>query len=132
MISSAMEEIRFNFEELEVWLKSVDFANEVINAIDETTLSGGHKHYRVVEQLEAACTSVALNIAEGRGRNTKKEFIQFLFIARGSLFETITLLVIFQRNKWITEDQLRSLRQVAFRINKMIMSLISSLKKQAG
>jgi four helix bundle protein len=55
------------------------------------------KHYRLIEQLEAASTSVAMNIAEGKGRPTTKEFIQFLYIARGSWFEVITLLVILGR-----------------------------------
>ncbi len=124
-------EIRFNFEELEVWNMSVDFANLVIKKVGESNLSAGRKHYRILEQLEAASTSVALNIAEGRGRNTKKEFIQFLYIAQGSLFETVTLLIIFQKNEWIREEQLKEIRGVAFRINKMIMALISSLKRQA-
>jgi four helix bundle protein len=79
--------------------------------------------------LESASTSIALNIAEGKGRYSKKEFVQFLYIARGSLFETITLLVIFYKNGWIDENQLVELKEQGNQIGKMISSLISSLKK---
>jgi len=80
--------------------------------------------------LEAASSSVALNIAEGKGRYSKKEFTQFLYIARGSLYETVTLLTIFQRMEWIDEPALREVKESADRIGKMISGLISSLKKQ--
>ncbi|MFA5100106.1 MAG: four helix bundle protein [Candidatus Omnitrophota bacterium] len=51
------------------------------------------KHYRLIENLEASCTSIAFNIAEGKGRFSKKEFIQFLYVARGSLYETVSQLI---------------------------------------
>jgi len=122
-----MNHIRFSFEDLEVWDKAVDFANEVIRLIDG--INAGRKHYRLIEQLEAASTSVSLNIAEGKGRYSKKEFIQFLYIARGSLYETITLLTIFQKNHWINDEQLIGLRHLADEIGKMLSSLISSIKR---
>jgi hypothetical protein len=69
--------VRFSFEDLEVWQKAVDFAKLVIELTEK--IDTGRKHYRLIEQLEAASTSVAMNIAEGKGRYSKKEFIQFLF-----------------------------------------------------
>ena len=122
-----MNNIKFAFEELGVWQKSVEYAVEVVRLIEK--VQTGRKHYKLIEQLEGACTSVALNIAEGKGRYSKREFIQFLYIARGSLYETVTLLIIFQRNNWISEEQLEGLKQFADQINKMLSSLISSLKK---
>ena len=122
-----MNNIIFAFEELEVWQKSVEYAAEVIRLIEK--IETARRHYRLIEQLEAACTSIALNIAEGKGRFSKKEFIQFLYIARGSLYETVTLLIIFQRNNWISEEQLKGLKQFADQISKMLSSLISSLKR---
>ena len=122
-----MNSIRFSFEDLEVWDKAVDFANEVIRLIDG--INAGRKHYRLIEQLEAASTSVSLNIAEGKGRYSKKEFIQFLYIARGSLYETITLLTIFHNANWINDKQLNEIKQFADEIGKMLSSLISSIKR---
>ena len=117
----------FNFEELKVWQKAVIFAENVIKIIDE--LETPRKHFRLVEQLEAAGTSVAMNIAEGKGRQTTKEFIQYLYIARGSLFETITLIIIFHRLTWLSEKKLAELKLLAEEISKMINSLIKSMKK---
>jgi four helix bundle protein len=79
--------------------------------------------------LESASTSIALNIAEGKGRYSKKEFIQFLYIARGSLYETITLLVIFNRKKWISDTQLNEIGVFGDQIGKMLSGLINFIKK---
>ena len=55
-----------------VWQKSMDFANSVIDLTEG--LETERKHYRLVEQLEASATSVPMNIAEGKGRFSRKEF----------------------------------------------------------
>jgi four helix bundle protein len=116
----------FSFQDLKVWEKAVLFAEKVIRTIDK--LQTPRKHYRLIEQLESAATSIAMNIAEGKGRQTTKEFIQFLFIARGSLFEVVTLLIIFQRLNWIKKGTVLEFQQMAEEITKMINSLIKSMK----
>jgi four helix bundle protein len=121
-----MAKVKFNFEDLEVWQKAVDFAKKVINLTED--IDTGRKHYRLIEQLESSSASIALNIAEGKGRYSKKEFIQFLCIARGSLFETTTLLIICYKNNWIDEKQLDEIKTLADEIGKMLSSLISSIK----
>jgi len=123
------QEPHFSFKELKVWQKAVAFATKVIRAIDgfETP----RKHYRLLEQLEAACTSVAMNIAEGKGRQTTKEFIQYLFIARGSLFEVITLLIILQNLDWVTPAQVNDFQTDAEEITKMLNALIKAMRKDS-
>jgi len=116
----------FSFQELKVWQKAVDFAEVVIRVIDE--LDTPRKHYRLIEQLESASTSVAMNVAEGKGRQSTREFIQFLYIARGSLFEGVTLLIILQRVGWIGDEKVRELEKMAQEITKMLNSLIKSMK----
>ena len=118
----------FSFQDLKVWQKAVLFAEKVIRTIDK--LQTPRKHYRLIEQFESAATSIAMNIAEGKGRQTTKEFIQFLFIARGSLFEVITLLIIFQNLNWINEETVNKFLPMAEEIAKMINSLIKSMKYQ--
>lgn len=118
----------FSFQDLKVWEKSVVFAEEVIRTIDE--INAPRKHYRLIEQLESASTSVALNIAEGKGRQTTKEFLQFLYIARGSPFEVVTLLIIFQRVGWLEVEKVMKLQRLAEEITKMLNALIKSMKKQ--
>jgi four helix bundle protein len=121
-----VKKAKFSFEDLEVWQKAVEFANRVIQLAEK--IHTDRKHFRLIEQLEAASTSVALNIAEGKGRYSRKEFIQFLYIARGSLYETITLLIIFRKNKWIDDNQLEELKAFGDEIGKMLSSLINAIK----
>jgi len=120
-------EIHFSYEDLDVWQKAIDFANEVISIVDK--LNTDRKHFRLIEQLESAVTSIAMNIAEGKGRYSKKEFIQYLYISRGSLFETVTLIEIFKRRGWIDNNQYHSIRNKGNEIGKMLSSLIRSIKE---
>jgi four helix bundle protein len=122
-----MTKTKFLFENLDVWQKAVDFSSKVIDLAD--TIETDRKHYRLFEQLEAASTSISLNIAEGKGRFSKKEFVQFLYIARGSLYETVTLLIIFQRKGWVSDSKLQELELSAEEIGKMLSNLIVSIKK---
>jgi len=120
---------QFNFEKLEVWQKAVAFADEVIALLDKIETS--RNHYRLFEQMESACTSISMNIAEGKGRYSKKEFIHFLHISRGSLFEVATLLTILKNRRWISEDAFLKLKADAFEMGKMINGLINSIKISA-
>jgi four helix bundle protein len=70
-----------------------------------------------------------MNLAEGKGRYSKKEFIHYCYISRGSLYETMTLLVIFKRIKWINESEYLKLETNGKEIVSMIMGLIKSLKR---
>jgi len=116
---------RLAHKDLIVWQKSMYFANDIIDLIEQ--LETPRKHYRLIEQLEAAVTSIPMNIAEGKGRNSKKEFIHFLYIARGSLYETLTLLEIFHMRCWVTKDQFLNIESQSNEIAKMINGLIRSL-----
>ena len=116
------------FRSLRFGKKSVLFSERVILTIDE--LKAPRRHYRLIEQLESASTSIAMNIAEGKGRQTTKEFIQFLYIARGSLFEVITLIFILQKVGWIDKEKVIELEKLAEEITKMINSLIKSMKQK--
>jgi four helix bundle protein len=115
------------YKDLLVWQKSLTFADQVLDLVDNIETS--RKHYRLFEQLEAAATSVPMNIAEGKGRNSQKEFMQFLYISRGSLFETLTLLEIFKLRNWITNNQFNEFEQKSNEIAKMINSLIKAIAR---
>ena len=124
-----MEKKRENsrYKDLLVWQKSIAFVDQVLDLIDKIETS--RRHYRLFEQLEAAATSMPMNIAEGKGRNSQKEFMHFLYIARGSLYETLTLLEIFKLRGWIANDQFDGFEQKSNEIAKMINSLIRAIAR---
>jgi len=125
-MGSGGNERMFAFEDLLVWQKAIDFAEVVIKTIDE--FEAPRKHFRIIEQLEAASISISSNIAEGKGRFSKNEFVHYLYIARGSLFETVSLLILIRRLAWISESKLSELKLLGEEIAKMINSLIKSVK----
>jgi four helix bundle protein len=125
-----MTKVKFSFEDLEVWQKAIDFTDNVISLVEK--IRADRKHFRLLEQIEASSASIAMNIAEGKGRYSKKEFVQFLYIARGSLYESITLLIIFHKRKWINDIDLEDTVTFGNQIGKMLSSLIKSIKNKGS
>jgi four helix bundle protein len=66
----------------------------------------------------------------GKGRHYKKEFIQFLYIAEGSLFEVLTLTEIFKRRKLIKDQEAKEIRRQAEIIDRKLHGLINSLRRR--
>ena len=122
------DKFEFPFEKLEVWQLAIDFADFIISLTD--SLPQG-KHIRLIGQMESAASSVAQNIAEGKGRQYKKEFIQFLYVAEGSLFEALTLTVIFKRRGLFTEKDALAVRKRAELIDRKLHGLINSLRSRS-
>ncbi|MBM4351350.1 MAG: four helix bundle protein [Deltaproteobacteria bacterium] len=122
-----VEEFRFPFEKLEVWRLAVDLADYVLNILDSFPTG---KYLRVISQMEAAVTSVPQNIAEGKGRQYRKEFIQYLYIAEGSLFEVLTLSEILKRRKLIQVEEFTEIRNRAEIIDRKLHGLINSLRSR--
>ena len=117
--------VNSSYENLEVWNKGVEFAVEVIDTVEN--LSSHRKHFRLLEQIEASASSIAMNTAEGKGRFSRKEFIHYPYIARGSLYETLTLLEIFKRKGWVDEERFSSLKSGGAEIAAMLNGLINSI-----
>ena len=115
----------FPFEKLEVWQMSIELADVVLTLLERIPQ---HKHMRLVSQMEGAVTSVAQNIAEGKGRQHKKEFIQFLSIAQGSLYETITLNELFRRKNIFNQAESEQVRTMGEHIDRKLNGLMNSLK----
>jgi four helix bundle protein len=118
-------ETHFKFKDLNVWQKALDFSIEVIKITEN--INSARNHFRLIEQLESSSASVGQNIAEGKGRQSIKEFIRFLYISRASLYETLKLLNLFQKMNWISLDQLNKLEAQSFEIASMTKGLINSL-----
>ena len=123
----AWERFVFPFEKLDVWQLSVVFADYILSVLEDFP---PNRHIRLVSQMESAAASICQNIAEGKGRQYPKEFIQFLYIAEGSLFEVLTLTELFKRRDLFTADQFVNIRQQAEIIDRKLHGLINSIKRR--
>ena len=114
------EKMAFIFEKLDVYRKSVDFAEEIC----ELTKSFTKGSYYLADQINRASLSIPLNIAEGNGRYHKADRINFFRIARGSAFECVPILEICKRKKLITGNRNKELKEEIENICKMLSGLI--------
>src|SRR4030042_5903053 len=119
-----MDKYLFPFEKLDVYQMAIDLADKVLDLLE---MLPQNKHVRLLSQMEGAATSPAQNIAEGKGRQYKKEFIQFLHIAQGSIFEVVTLNEIFRRRVVFTGEQANEIRSRCEQIDRKLNGLITSL-----
>ncbi len=124
-----MSEYVFPFEKLDVWQLSVDLADYVLNLLGKIS---HNRHLRLISQMEAAVVSSSQNIAEGKGRQYKKEFIQFLHIAQGSLYEVVTLTEVFRRSKIFSEAESCKIRKKIDVIEPKIKGLVHSIQGRKG
>jgi four helix bundle protein len=122
------DEFTFPFEKLEVWHLAIDLADFVLNVQESFPKD---KYYRLIGQTEAAVSSVAQNIAEGKGRQYKKEFIQYLYIAEGSLFELLTLVEMFKRRRVMNDNEAIAIREQAETLDRKLHGLINSLRRRS-
>jgi len=81
--------------------------------------------------MEAAVTGVSQNIAEGKGRQYKKEFIQFLYISEGCLFETLTLTEVMWRRKLFSDNDSMEIRGRSEVIDRKLHGLINSVRSRS-
>ena len=116
----------FGFKNLEVWKVSKSFARDVYEL---TSSFPSDEKFGLVAQLRRAAISVMSNIAEGAGKKHKKEFDRFLYLARGSLNETVAQLEISSEFGYLKENQLDLIEEKAERINRMLWKLSKSLEK---
>ncbi len=110
----------FIFENLDVYRKAVDFADEIYG-LTETFPKG---NYYLTDQLNRAALSISANIAEGNGRFHKSDRVNFFRIARGSAFECVPILEICKRKALIKEEQHLKLKKDVEDICKMLSGLM--------
>ena len=116
----------FTIEKLDVYQKSLKYIENI------ERLSGnikGKVSYALLDQLQRAALSVALNIAEGNGRFHKKDKLNFFYISRGSIFECVPLLQVLRSKKILNDDEYQKLYTELETLSKMISGLINSIEK---
>ena len=113
-----------NFTDLHFWQR----ARQWSKAISQLTRRAAFREdRRLVDQINDSSESIGANIAEGFGRGTQGEFIQFLGYANGSLNETQSHLCASYDREYITKDEFASLFQEGTEIRKMMIAFIKSM-----
>jgi len=115
-----------SYRDLEVWKKGVRYSLNIYKVTSEFPVA---EQYGITNQLRRASASIPANIAEGYGRDSTKNYIQFLRTSRGSLNETETFLFIAYGLKYVDRKTLDELLEKSAELGKMLNSLIKRLNQ---
>jgi four helix bundle protein len=118
----------FSFETLDVWKRSLDFADAMFDLADSLPKS---YQFSLGEQLRWATLSIPTNIAEGSGRKSGKQQAYFYGVARGSVYEVVSLLAMVGKRGQLDRDAYRRHYQEADEIAAMVSGLAKSARSEA-
>jgi len=125
-----MEQLsRLNYKDLILWRKAMDLA--VVMHQSCTTFPRSET-YGLVSQLRRAAISIPSNIAEGYARRSKQEYIYFLHVARGSLAEVETQLLLAQRVGYLPESAVADLEDRIEEIGRILHAVVAGLHRRMG
>lgn len=113
------------FEDLIFWQKARELTKLIYTYAQKNDLK---KDYGLKDQIQRSCVSVMSNIAEGFGRGGNSEFIQFLFIAKGSLAEVQSHLYVAKDIGYIAEVEFKKSYMMTEDISRLMTSFIKSMK----
>ena len=114
------------YRDLIVWQKSVDMVTILYKWLQGLPKN---EEYGLLSQMKRSAVSVASNIAEGYGRGSQKDYVRFLRIARGSLYELETQIEIVLRLKFKSLEESRLVMNLMNEIEKMLNSMIVKIDK---
>lgn len=115
-----------NYMKLNVWNNSKDLAVEIYKLTMDGELS---RDFGLKDQIRRAAVSIASNIAEGSEKSSSKDYVRYLNIAKGSIAELLTQLIIAKEIGYINEQQYRMFYEKYTEIMKMLVGLIKSKSK---
>jgi four helix bundle protein len=118
-----------SFRDLRVWQKAMKLTADVYRSTENFPR---HELYGLSQQVRRAAVSVASNIAEGKGHRSDREFVHFLYHARGSLLEVQTQLLIAEELQYLSNDEAQRLLAAADGVGRALSGLINSMRPQAA
>jgi four helix bundle protein len=111
----------FNFQNLKVWQKSVELVAKLDFVLDNLPKK---EQFSLGEQMRKAGLSISCNIAEGFGRNSKKEARYFYNAAKGSVYETVSLLEVMKNKEYLSVADHERIYEHCEEIAKMLSGLM--------
>lgn len=114
-----------HFRKILVWQKSISLVTKIYKV---TRTFPKEETFGLTSQIRRSSVSIPSNIAEGSGRESNKDFLRFLYISLGSLFEMQTQLEIAKNIIYINEEEFNLLYEDSREIERMLASLIKKLK----
>jgi four helix bundle protein len=114
-------------KKLNAWSDAVDLAQQIYRVTERFP---SNEQFGLTSQIRRAAVSIPSNIAEGAARQTKKEFLNFLHIAKGSLSELDTQLEIARRLEYLDQARWETLDERLERIDCMLSGLVRSLRSR--
>ena len=117
-----------DFKNIKAWQYADDLA---VLVYSKTKSFPKEELYGITSQLRRAVVSVPANIAEGASREHKKEYLRFLYIARGSIGETEYLLHLSSRLEYLQDGGYKELEDLRKEAAKTLQGLINSVRKEA-
>jgi len=117
------------FEDLPVWKLAKDLAVKIYQITKDEKF---RRDYGLVDQIRRASISVSSNVAEGFERGSKKEFIKFLYIAKGSLGEMRSQLHVSYELGYIKKDNLNTFLTQCYDLSNQLGAFIASIKKRVS
>ena len=106
-----------NYKNLHIWQEGINLARKIYEV---TANFPANEKYGIVSQMTRAAVSIPSNIAEGAGRNSNKDFANFLSIAIGSIFELHTQIAICEQIGYINEETTKQLEQQIYTLQQQI------------
>ena len=116
-----------SFKELEIWQKAIDLTIEIYRITNQFPKK---ENFILCSQINRSVVSVPSNIAEGWGRGSTKDYIRFLSIARASLMELETQLIISLKLDYFSETEYKNIETKMNSILMMLNKLITNLKSK--
>jgi four helix bundle protein len=118
-----------DFGKIRAWKLADELA---INIYGLTKRFPSGEMFGIASQLRRAAYSIPANIAEGSNRTSKKEYLQFLSVASGSLAEVRCFLHLSKRLKYLSESESTTIHQMAEDVSKTLTGLILSIRNEVG
>ena len=117
--------MQYQLENLKVWQVSMRFVTKIYEITKEFPKE---EQYGLTGQMRWAAVSIPANIAEGKGRGHQKEYLQFLYVAKGSALELMTLICVAKNLKYLSNALAEAFLEDLSEITAMLSGLIKTLQ----